>query len=225
VVSWNSSAPCPNYYTPRGAQACARRLRCSTGGTESAGSAGRSTPPVRRAPSAGYRTRPDSPRGAPGYRTRPIPVSASPSDKAGAESQNQGHGGPAGCAQRPDGGNGAKPPKWNRAPKQRFRFALLVRCTALLIVAVASARKGRSTLLTRRLPTAVAVRKLERAPAGRFNSQPTYVYAYAKHSVADCPQGQLCDPTPPRSCGARRGVAQGDVHAAPALPASTNRAR
>src|SRR2546430_15512496 len=57
---------------------------------------------------------------------------------------------------------------WNRGAKQRFRFALLVRCTALLIVAVASARQGRFALLTRRLPTAGAVRMLERAPAGRF---------------------------------------------------------
>lgn len=59
-----------------------------------------------------------------------------------------------------------------RDGKQRFRFALLVRCTALLIVAVASARQGRSALLTRRLPTAGAVRMLERAPAGQLY-QPT----------------------------------------------------
>ena len=58
--------------------------------------------------------------------------------------------------------------------------------------------------MTRRLPTAGAVRMLERAPAGRFNNQPTYVYAYARHSIADCPQGQFCDPVPPRSCGAPR---------------------
>src|SRR6266446_9748279 len=67
---------------------------------------------------------------------------------------------------------------------------------------------------------------LERAPAGRFiNQKPTYVYAYARHSVADCPQGQLCDPAPPRSCGAPRGVAQIDAHAALALSAPLERAR
>ena len=48
----------------------------------------------------------------------------------------------------------------------------LFRCTALLIVAVASARQGRCALLTRRLPTAGAVRMLERAPAGQLY-QPT----------------------------------------------------
>src|SRR6266566_925028 len=69
------------------------------------------------------------------------------------------------------------------------------------------------------------VRMLERAPAGRFNNQPTYVYAYARHSVADCPQGQFCDPAPPRSCGAPRDVAENDVHAAPALHATLYRAR
>ncbi len=68
-------------------------------------------------------------------------------------------------------------------------------------------------------------RRFGDAPAGRFSSQPTYVYAYARHSVADCPQGQLCDPAPPRSCGAPRGIAQGDVHAAPALHATLFRAR
>jgi hypothetical protein len=117
---------------------------------------------------------------------------------------------------------GRKP---TRPPNSTSASLLLFRCTALLIVAVASARQGRCALLTRRLPTAGAVRMLERAPAGRFNSQPTYVYAYARHSVADCPQGQLCDPAPPRSCGAPRGIAQGDVHAAPALHATLFRAR
>jgi hypothetical protein len=95
------------------------------------------------------RTRHDSPRRTPGYRTRPIPALASPSDKAGAgrqrtPSRKRARGGSQGRARgKADRGG------WNGA-KQRVRFALLVRCTALLIVAVASARKGRSALLTRR---------------------------------------------------------------------------
>jgi hypothetical protein len=67
---------------------------------------------------------------------------------------------------------------------------------------------------------------LERAPAGRFNNQLTYVYAYAKHAIANCPQGQLCASASPRSYGAsRRVVVQNDVHAAPALPASSRARR
>ena len=69
---------------------------------------------------------------------------------------------------------------WDGAAQQRFRFALPVRCTALPIVAVASARQGRFALLTRRLPTAVASLTLERCSgrsllqANRHTSMPTH---------------------------------------------------
>src|ERR1700720_863821 len=50
-------------------------------------------------------------------------------------------------------------------------------------------------------------------------------YAYARHAVANCPQGQFRDPTPPRGRGAYGVVAKGDAHAALALHAPLDRAR
>src|SRR5437763_6833495 len=64
-----------------------------------------------------------------------------------------------------------------------------------------------ATALTRRLPTLVLCACWSVLRQVSFNSQPTYVYAYARQAVADCPQGQLCDPAPPRSYGAYGAVA------------------
>ena len=121
-------------------------------------------------------------------------------------------------------GVGTRPHHSTTARPLRFPHA------ALSIVAVASAHQGRPkillALLTRRLPTAWASLTLERC-SGRSSYQPTELtlYAYARHAVANCPQGQLRDPTPPRGRGAYGVVAKGDAHAALALPATLDRAR
>jgi len=78
VVSWNSFASSPKLHTPMERLGLRPQPRCSTGGTESAGGAGRSTPTLRGTGTlGGVSLRVTiSPRGAPGYRTRPISVPA-----------------------------------------------------------------------------------------------------------------------------------------------------
>jgi hypothetical protein len=99
----------------------------------------------------------------------------------------------------------------------------LVRCTALLTVAVASARQGRCALLTWRLPTADAVRMLERAPAGQLYHRLTCMPTQATRSQIDGKVNFAIRLL--REAAELLQAFADDVHAGPALQSSRNRAR
>jgi hypothetical protein len=79
--------------------------------------------------------------------------------------------------------------------------------TALFIVAVASTHQGRCKFSQRTLDPATSdgrllahtVRICSRQVAfSNLSFQSSNAYA-KRHAVADCPQGQFCDPAPPRN--------------------------